>query len=52
VLALARVERAVQDKHFELLTVIESPKIAVISIFLNFDAIYKRNEKCDYLGNA
>jgi len=43
VLGLAQGERAVQDEHFELFTVTETPKMAEIWNFQNFDKIYKKS---------
>jgi len=50
VLRLARDEKAVQGKHFELLTVVKTPKIAEIRNFQNLDNFPKK--KVEYLGNG
>jgi len=42
---MARGERAVQGEHFELFTVAESPKMAEIRNFQNFDANFKKNSR-------
>jgi len=50
VFRVARGERAVQDKHFELFTAAETQKMTKIRNFQNFDVNFqKKVKKIEYL---